>query len=157
MKKNLIMGALIAFGITFSTSASAEAMRARDAHDVREALVNDDAQRLAEIWLLQPGTFTSMSSFIASADPNSSEIKPQYVWAIAKKALIWALRNHTDTIVKKLPAKWRGPVGRNAKKLANLIETFEEWKEGACIIGLTSMGIPPSDSQIMCQAISFLL
>lgn len=155
MKRTIIAG-LLMFGMTMNVFASNKISDV-DKLAIRDALMREDEVRLAEIWFMQPGELTSLHAMLSSVDDESSEIRPQYIWTIAKRALIWALRNHTDTIVKKLPAKWRGPVGKNARALADLIEKFDEWKEGACIIGLTSMGIPPSDSQIMCQAISFLL
>lgn len=125
--------------------------------DSEEAItVNDTSlDELVSCWLSQT-TFKPIS-VIVEKRLCKHDIKAQYVWVIVKKALIWGLRHHTDTIVKRLPRKWQTPVSKYANKVANLIETLEEWKEGACIIGLTGMGIPPSDSIMICQAISYLL
>lgn len=113
-------------------------------------------EKLVECWL--SGPIKPLSAVLRKGVCfESSTYQPKYVWTIVKKGLIWGLRHHTDTIVKKLPAKWQGPVGKNAKKIADFVETLEEWKEGACVIGLTSMGIPPPDSIMACQALSWLI
>lgn len=156
MRPTLFTVYLAALWMSLSSAAWSEFSVHLDSRSVH-AYEDAELEHLVSCWLSQP-KLEPIADVIASGRCSlSSEERPLYLWSIAKRALIWGLRHHTDTLVKKLPKKWRAPVKKYAGKVANLLETFENWKEGACIVGLSGMGIPPADAIMICQALSFLL
>lgn len=141
--------------ILLSAFTISSAVRA-DVENVTNITIEEqEIAGLVDCWLAQP-KLQPISTVMANECSNA-EVRPQYFWPVAKRALIWGLRNHLDTVVKRLPKKWQGPVKKYGGQLANAIEAIEDWKEGACILALVKVGIPPAEAQMTCEAINFLL
>ena len=85
----------------------------------------------------------SFPNQLKSASPT--EKGPDQIWGVVRniafKAIKYALKHHAKKIIKKLPAKFRGPFYKYTNKIVKVLDDFDQWKEGAFAIPLMHAGI----------------
>lgn len=90
----------------------------------------------------------------------SSQAEDSLRFPGAKKLVIIGFRHGGPVVARvvgKLNKKWGTWVGKNADRIADMLEAIDNWAEGPIILGLMKMGMPYPEAKLMAEIIVSLV